>query len=142
MGGKSLTQVSRKPGDSHFWAGLMNVKDQFLRWGHFQVGNGQATRFWEDKWLNNTTCRCFDPGGSLDRRVNYRCVSQPRWVGARRNTRGSKTGNRGSCCPAPKADALAVGGYKRSRGREREPVRQPVLPRGHLLVRGPWTFLL
>ena len=57
LGGKSLTQVSRKPGDSHFWAGLMNVKDQFLRWGRFRVGNGQATRFWEDKWLNNTTLR-------------------------------------------------------------------------------------
>jgi hypothetical protein len=28
--------------------------------------------------------------------------------------------NRGSCYPAPRADALAVGGYKRSRGRERE----------------------
>jgi hypothetical protein len=41
-------------------------------------------------------------------------------------------GTAASCCPAPKADALAVGGYKRSRGREREPVRQPVLPRGHL----------
>jgi hypothetical protein len=34
--------------------------------------------------------RCFDPGGSLDRRVNCRCVPQPRWVGARRNTRGKK----------------------------------------------------
>jgi hypothetical protein len=85
--------------------------------------------------------RCFDPGGSLDRRVNCHCVFQPRWVGARQNTRGEK-GNRGSCCPAPRADALVVGGYKRSRGREREPVRQPVLPHSHLLVRGPWTFLL
>jgi hypothetical protein len=63
--------------------------------------------------------RRFDPGGSLDRRVNCRCVSQPRWVGARRNTR-EKKGNRDSCCPAPRAEALAVGGYKRSRGRERE----------------------
>jgi hypothetical protein len=44
--------------------------------------------------------RRFDPGGSLDRRVNCRCEA--------------------SCCPAPRADALAVGGYKRSRGRERE----------------------
>jgi hypothetical protein len=38
-----------------------------------------------------------------------------------------------SCCPAPRADALAVGGYKRSRGREREReslVHRPVLPRG------------
>jgi hypothetical protein len=37
-------------------------------------------------WRAN--CRRFDPGGSLDRRVNCRCVSQPRWVGARWNTRG------------------------------------------------------
>jgi hypothetical protein len=33
-------------------------------------------------------CRRFDPGGSLDRRVNCRCVPLPRWVGARRNTEG------------------------------------------------------
>jgi hypothetical protein len=35
-------------------------------------------------------CRRFDPGGSLDRRVNCRWVSQPRWVGARRNTWGKR----------------------------------------------------
>jgi hypothetical protein len=42
-------------------------------------------------------CRRFDPGGSLDRRVNCRCVSQPRWVGARRNTKEGETvrGNHG-----------------------------------------------
>jgi hypothetical protein len=98
-------------------------------------------------WRAN--CRCFDPGGSLDRRVNCCCVSQPRWVGARRNTRGKTVrGIVASCCPAPRADALAVGGYKCSRGRERdrererEPVRRPVLPRGHPLVREPWSFLL
>jgi hypothetical protein len=74
--------------------------------------------------------RRFDPEGSLDRRVNCRCVSQPRWVGARRNTRGNNKGNRGSCCPAPRADALAVGGYKRSRGRERDcpSARPPARP--------------
>jgi hypothetical protein len=38
----------------------------------------------------DSTCRCFDPGGSLDRRVNCRCVSQPRWVGARRDTKGGE----------------------------------------------------
>jgi hypothetical protein len=41
-------------------------------------------------WRAN--CRRFDPGGSLDRRVNCRCVSQPRWVGARRSTKGEETG--------------------------------------------------
>jgi hypothetical protein len=39
-------------------------------------------------WRAN--CRCFDPGGSLDRRVNCRRVSQPRWVGARWSTKGGK----------------------------------------------------
>jgi hypothetical protein len=39
-------------------------------------------------WRAN--CRCFDLEGSLDRRVNCRCVSQPRWVCARRNTRGKQ----------------------------------------------------
>jgi hypothetical protein len=34
--------------------------------------------------------RRFDPGGSVDRRVNCRCVSQPRWVGARRDTKGGE----------------------------------------------------
>jgi hypothetical protein len=48
----------------------------------------------------------------MDRRVNCRCVSQPRWVGARQNTRGNNKGNCDSCCPVPRADALAVGGYK------------------------------
>jgi hypothetical protein len=39
-------------------------------------------------WRAN--CRRFDPGGSLDRRVNCRCVSQPRWVGARWDTKGGE----------------------------------------------------
>jgi hypothetical protein len=40
-------------------------------------------------WRAN--CRCFDPGESLDRRVNCRRVSQPRWVGARWITKRGKT---------------------------------------------------
>jgi hypothetical protein len=39
-------------------------------------------------WRAN--CRRFDPGGSLDRRVNCRRVPQPRWVGARRSTKGGR----------------------------------------------------
>jgi hypothetical protein len=48
-------------------------------------------------WRAN--CRCFDPGGSLDRRVNCRRVSQPRWVGARRSTKGGRReGEKGETC--------------------------------------------
>jgi hypothetical protein len=39
-------------------------------------------------WRAN--CRRFEPGGSLDRRVNCRRVPQPRWVGARRSVKGGK----------------------------------------------------
>jgi hypothetical protein len=45
--------------------------------------NTQQAPTWGANWR-------FDPGGSLDRRVNCRCVSQPRWVSARRNTKGGK----------------------------------------------------
>ena len=47
----------------------------------------------------HANCRRFDPGGSLDRRVNCRRVPQPRWVGARRSAKGGgsrmETGVRG-----------------------------------------------
>jgi hypothetical protein len=102
-------------------------------------------------WRAN--CRRFDPGGSLDRRVNCRHVPQPRWVGARRSTKGgskggrqAKRGNpRPSCCPAPRSGALAVAsrGLQASAGeRARDSTRRPVLPRGQPSVRGPWSFLL
>jgi hypothetical protein len=74
-------------------------------------------------------CRRFDPGGSLDRRVICRRVPQPRWVGARRSAKGGRS-QRETCvkgethglrvCPAPRSGALAVWGYKRPRGWERE----------------------
>jgi hypothetical protein len=96
----------------------------------------------------HANCWRFDPGGSLDRRVNCRRMSQPRWVGARRSTKGGRNRQRGnprpSCCPAPMSGALAVGGYKRSRGRERARALcvGPFSRAANLLVREPWTFLL
>jgi hypothetical protein len=52
---KSIGQVRRKPGDSHFWTGLMKVRDMFLERGVFTVNNGRDIRFWEDRWLGNFT---------------------------------------------------------------------------------------
>jgi hypothetical protein len=87
-------------------------------------------------WRAN--CRRFEPGGSLDRRVNYRRVPQPRWVGARRSAKGGKARGRQAykgetrglpVRPAPRSGALAVGGYKCPRERERAALRErrPVL---------------
>jgi hypothetical protein len=94
-------------------------------------------------WRAN--CRRFDPGGSLDRRVNCRCVPQPRWVGVRRDTKGGRTarGNRGLrvVLRPGRLDALAIGGYKRSRGSGRERARAlragPFSRAANLSVREP-----
>jgi hypothetical protein len=57
IGTKALSQVIWKPGDSHFWAGLMATKNQFFRLGKFSIKDGSEIRFWEDKWLGTTTLR-------------------------------------------------------------------------------------
>ncbi len=54
---KSIIQVDRKQGDSHFWSGLMKVKNTFLTMGSWIVNNEEHIRFWEDKWLGNMTFR-------------------------------------------------------------------------------------
>jgi hypothetical protein len=79
-----------------------------------------------------SSCRRFDPGGSLDRRVNCRRVSQPRWVGARRSTKGGRDRQKGN--PAASVLSCAQVGCACSRGLQasaRESLmRWPVLPRG------------
>jgi hypothetical protein len=39
----------------------MNIKEEFLRWGRFRVGDGQATRFWDDKWILDRPLKVFFP---------------------------------------------------------------------------------
>jgi hypothetical protein len=51
--GQTIGKVERKPGDSHFWSGLMKAKDAFLLYESFHLNNGKQIRFWEDKWLGN-----------------------------------------------------------------------------------------
>jgi hypothetical protein len=66
-------------------------------------------------WRAN--CQRFDPGGSLNRRVNCRRVSQPRWVGARRSTKeGKKEGDRQKGKPAAFVLPCAQVGCACSRG--------------------------
>jgi hypothetical protein len=53
LSNRTLTQVKKRPGDSHFWAGLMKVKDQFFARGSFRVRNGLEVRFWKDTWIED-----------------------------------------------------------------------------------------
>ena len=54
---KTIGEAHWKPGDSHFWSGLMKAKDRFLDLSIFNIHNGSQTRFWEDKWLGNFTLK-------------------------------------------------------------------------------------
>jgi hypothetical protein len=45
LNSKSLSQVKAKPYDSHFWRGLMKIKDEVLQLGSFSVKDGEKTRF-------------------------------------------------------------------------------------------------
>jgi hypothetical protein len=42
---ESLTQVEVKPYDSHFWRGLMHIKDEVLSLGGFVIKDGTKVRF-------------------------------------------------------------------------------------------------
>ena len=53
LSGKTLTQVTKQPGDSQFWGGLLEIKEHFLQRGKFQINNGKQARFWEDWWLGS-----------------------------------------------------------------------------------------
>jgi hypothetical protein len=57
IGSKPLSQVLWKPGDSHFWAGLMASKKFFFPYGTFSINDGSQIRFWEDTWLDNVPLR-------------------------------------------------------------------------------------
>jgi hypothetical protein len=57
VGSKALSQVLWKPGDSHFWDGLMAMKTTFFRHGTFSIRDGSENRFREDYWLGTTTLR-------------------------------------------------------------------------------------
>jgi hypothetical protein len=54
---KELSQVIWKPGDSHFWAGLMASKKFVFHYGTLSINDGSQIRFWEDNWLDNVPLR-------------------------------------------------------------------------------------
>jgi hypothetical protein len=80
-------------------------------------------------WRAN--CRRFETGGSLGRRVNVAACPSPDGSSARPSAKGGERGGRRPARerweshglrvrPTPRSGALAVGGYKRPRGRGSE----------------------
>ena len=57
---KTLSQCESSPANSHFWNGIMSVKDIFYNCCQRIVGDGHKTRFWEDAWIHNKPlCQLF-----------------------------------------------------------------------------------
>jgi hypothetical protein len=84
--------------------------------------------------LNSCFFRRFETWGSLSRRVNVAACPSPDGSSARPSAKGGKRGGRRPAWerwesrglrvrPAPRSGALAVGGYKRPRGRGSEWLR-------------------
>ena len=48
---KTILQVQKRPGDSHFWTSLMLAKESFQRFSSFLLQDGSQVRFWEDCWI-------------------------------------------------------------------------------------------
>jgi hypothetical protein len=100
------------------------------------------------------SCRRFEPGGSLDRRVNCCRVPQLRWVGARQSAKGGEKpegGRRKRGNPRPSCLSRAQVGCACSRGLQASTregasgltrASSRPSPRDQPSVRGPWTFLL
>jgi hypothetical protein len=100
-------------------------------------------------------CRRFETGG-VPRPTSEMSPRAPAQMGRRETERegGKKAAgarerwkSRGlRACPAPRSGALAVGGYKRPRGRGASGLTRAPVPsssmRGQPSVRGPWSFLL
>jgi hypothetical protein len=78
---KTLTQVSSKPNDPHFWRGLMRIKDEVLSKGSFVIKDGTNTRFWDDMRIGDKPLKVTYPSLyhiSRDRHVTVSKVMSSR----------------------------------------------------------------
>jgi hypothetical protein len=57
MQDNAIGQIQRKPSDSQFWVGLMNVEELFLGYGSFQLNSRTIIRFWDNIWVRNRSLK-------------------------------------------------------------------------------------
>ena len=88
--------------------------------------------FWRKMPVGVSTTGVPGPTSKLSPRVPAQMGQrETEHEGGNKRESGERGNPRPSCCPAPRSGALAVGGYKRPRGRGREACTcRPVLLRG------------
>jgi hypothetical protein len=64
----------------------MKIKRDFLKFGTFLIKDGSQVKFWEDRWLGNSTLRELYPQDTVASVLS----TQPSNVSWRRDLRGDK----------------------------------------------------
>jgi hypothetical protein len=86
----SICTVKHRQTYSAIWSDLLNVRDIYLQRRNMNVGNGQKTLFWKDKWLYNDSLEvlfpdlfdmCLQKNISVDKvKQNHNVVTFSRWL--------------------------------------------------------------
>ncbi|VFQ84939.1 unnamed protein product [Cuscuta campestris] len=66
-GEEGIHNIKPKAGASNVWRGLVKAKQVLQRGISMQIGNGQKTLFWHDRWIDQTSLKDQVP---LDRQVH------------------------------------------------------------------------
>lgn len=71
-----MSQTYWKPGDSHFWVGLMVAKKHLSHFGSFTIKDGSEIHFCEDIWLGNASLREQYPALYVNARDKNNTIAQ------------------------------------------------------------------
>jgi hypothetical protein len=50
---RPIISVKMRPSDSHFWKGILSVRDKFYNYCKKIIGNGKNSSFWKNIWCDN-----------------------------------------------------------------------------------------
>jgi hypothetical protein len=50
---RPIISVKKRPSDSHFWKGILSVRDKIYNYYKKNIGNGKNSSFWKNIWCDN-----------------------------------------------------------------------------------------
>jgi hypothetical protein len=51
--GRHIISIKKRQSDSHFWKGILEIRDKFYKYCKKKVGNGKSTSFWNNIWCDS-----------------------------------------------------------------------------------------
>jgi hypothetical protein len=92
--GRPIISLKKRQSDSHFWKGILDIRDNFYKYCKNKVGNGSNTSFWHNIWcdlepLSSKYASLFDIAYDKDITVEKAFSSAFRAVNFRRRIYGA-----------------------------------------------------